>query len=101
MSHDEGLERTYNDRLRERIEDQETIMTTPKQFDPTKPVRQKNGKKARILCTDFNNENYPIVVEVEGYVAPITQLVSGQYQWDATPSQLCEALLRATGKWVT
>jgi hypothetical protein len=30
-------------------------------FDPTKPVQTKSGKKARIICTDRNLKNYPIV----------------------------------------
>jgi len=30
----------------------------------------------------------------------ITMLNAGQFQWDATPAQICEALLRATGKWI-
>lgn len=31
-----------------------------KEFDPTKPVQTRNGRKARILCTDRKN-TYPIV----------------------------------------
>ena len=30
----------------------------------------------------------------------VPQLRPGQFQWDATPSQPCEALLRATNKWI-
>lgn len=33
-------------------------------FDTTKPVRTRDGRKARILCTDSNNNDYPIVALV-------------------------------------
>jgi hypothetical protein len=32
-------------------------------FDPTKPVRQRNGREARILATDCRAD-YPIVAEI-------------------------------------
>ncbi len=35
-------------------------------FDPTKPVRTTDGCKARILCTDRENERYPLLVLVTG-----------------------------------
>jgi hypothetical protein len=30
-------------------------------FDPTKPVQTRDGRKARIICTDVNNPDFPIV----------------------------------------
>jgi hypothetical protein len=30
-------------------------------FDPTKPVQTRDGRKARIICTDRENVEYPIV----------------------------------------
>jgi hypothetical protein len=30
-------------------------------FDPTKPVQTRDGRKARIICTDMVDERYPIV----------------------------------------
>lgn len=30
-------------------------------FDPTKPVQTRDGRPARILCTDYDNGQYPIV----------------------------------------
>lgn len=40
-----------------------------KKFDPTKPVQTRDGRKARILCTDMKNDTYPIgaaVMQGEG-----------------------------------
>ena len=33
-------------------------------FDPTKPVQTRDGRKARILCTDKASETHPIIAEV-------------------------------------
>lgn len=35
---------------------------TDKPFDPTKPVQTRDGRKARIICTDMKNSYSPIVV---------------------------------------
>ncbi len=35
-------------------------------FDPTKPVRQRNGREARILATDCRQPGLPIVAEILG-----------------------------------
>jgi len=34
-------------------------------FDPTKPVKTRDGRKARIICTDRNDKDYPIVALVD------------------------------------
>lgn len=41
-------------------------MKTIKPFDPTKPVQMRDGRKARIICTDFKGTN-PIVVLIPGF----------------------------------
>ena len=33
-------------------------------FDPTKPVQTRDGRKARILCTDIKGWNKPIVAAI-------------------------------------
>ena len=33
-------------------------------FDPTKPVQTRDGRKARIICTDAKQNKYPIVALV-------------------------------------
>lgn len=35
-----------------------------KAFDPTKPVQTKDGRPARIICTDMKRSAYPIVALV-------------------------------------
>jgi len=39
-------------------------MTTPKPFDPTKPVQTRDDRQARIICADRKSERYPIVALV-------------------------------------
>lgn len=35
-------------------------------FDPTKPVQTRDGRKARIICTDFNGDKLVVLVETNG-----------------------------------
>lgn len=37
-----------------------------KKFDPTKPVQTRDGRKARIICTDVRDDYYPIMALVQG-----------------------------------
>lgn len=59
-------------------------MTKP--FDPTKPVQTRDGRPARILCTDAKNPEYPIVALVdspdgEGEM-PVSLTVTGRFHDD-------------------
>lgn len=38
-----------------------------KKFDPTKPVQTRDGRKARIICTDVNHKFYPIMALVQDF----------------------------------
>ena len=38
--------------------------------NPARKVVTRDGRKVRILCTDFNNKTYPIVGEIQGNVTP-------------------------------
>ena len=38
--------------------------------NPARKVVTRDGRKVRILCTDFNNKTYPIVGEIQGMVTP-------------------------------
>ena len=52
-------------------------------FDPTKPVRQRNGRPARIICTDRKNARYPIMAlltDSQGNEVPVTRKIDGQFQ---------------------
>lgn len=33
-------------------------------FDPTKPVQTRDGRKARVICTDFRDPKRPIVAVI-------------------------------------
>lgn len=55
-------------------------------------------------CTSYDaiipliqKQNHVVVMELGKW---IQQECGTRYPYDATPAQLCEALLRATGKWV-
>jgi len=37
-----------------------------KKFDPTKPVQTRDGRKARIICTDRDFDGYPIIALIRG-----------------------------------
>lgn len=58
-----------------------------KKFDPTKPVQTRDGRKARIICTDVNDKYYPIMALVEdsdGTEYAVSSTVDGhaRYQRD-------------------
>ena len=38
--------------------------------NPARKVVTRDGRKVRILCTDFNNKTYPIVGEIQGMITP-------------------------------
>ena len=38
--------------------------------NPARKVVTRDGRKVRILCTDFNNKTYPIVGEIQCMVTP-------------------------------
>ena len=39
--------------------------------NPDRKVVTREGRSIRIICTDFNNINYPIIIEVEGLDTPL------------------------------
>ena len=39
--------------------------------NPDRKVITREGRSIRIICTDFNNINYPIIIEVEGLDTPL------------------------------
>jgi len=40
-------------------------MSESKTFDPSRPVQTRDGRKARIICTDANNQGGPIIALIE------------------------------------
>ena len=55
----------------------------PKPIDWTKPVRTKDGRAVRVLCTDGPGE-YPVVGFVDGDADPLTWTMGGQFLDDTT-----------------
>lgn len=50
--------------------------------NPERKVVTRDGRDVRILCTDFNNEKYPIVGEIQGNGNPETFTKEGLfYEW--------------------
>ena len=47
--------------------------------NPSKKVITRDGKEVRIICTDFNNKYYPIIIEVKGNNSPISITKNGKY----------------------
>lgn len=50
-----------------------------KPFDPTKPVQTRDGRKARIICTDRKSPSFPIIALIEAG--------SGREQFDSFSSE--------------
>lgn len=50
-------------------------------IDFSKPVQTRDGRKARIICTDANHIMYPIVVLIttDGLESPYSFAINGQY----------------------
>lgn len=38
--------------------------------NPSRQVVTRDGRKVRIICTDFDNPNYPVIGEINGSIWP-------------------------------
>lgn len=47
--------------------------------NPSKKIITRNGKDVRIICTNFNNKYYPVIIEVKGNNSPISVTKNGKY----------------------
>ena len=47
--------------------------------NPSKKVVTRDGRDVRIVCTDFDNPNYPVVGEVKGSKWPCSFTKEGMY----------------------
>lgn len=47
--------------------------------NPDRKVVTRDGKSVRIVCTDFNNESFPIIGEVQGVKEPETFTKEGLF----------------------
>lgn len=51
--------------------------------NPSIKVVARNGKSVRIVCTDFDNELYPIIGEIQGEKYPEIFTKKGEYLSDS------------------
>ena len=56
--------------------------------NPSMKVVTREGKPVRIICTDFNNRYYPIVIEVKGMFAPVSVTREGRHVSSARDKNL-------------
>lgn len=45
--------------------------------NPDREVVTRDGRKVRIICTDFDNSDYPVVGEIKGYKWPLSFATNG------------------------
>ena len=45
--------------------------------NPNREVVTRDGKKVRIICTDFDNPNYPVIGEIKGNKWPCSFTTNG------------------------
>ena len=46
--------------------------------NPSRQVVTRNGRKVRIICTDFDNPDFPVVGEINGYKWPLSFTTNGE-----------------------
>ena len=45
--------------------------------NPNREIVTRDGKKVRIICTDFDNPNYPVIGEIKGNKWPYSFTTNG------------------------
>ena len=63
--------------------------------NPSKKIVTRDGRDVRIICTDFDNPDFPIVGEIKGYKWPISYATNGM---TIKERQLCSDLFFAPEK---
>ena len=46
--------------------------------NPNRQVVTRDGRKVRIICTDFDNPDYPVVAEINGDKWPLSSATNGE-----------------------
>lgn len=68
--------------------------------DPSRKVITRDGRNVRIICTDFDNHDFPVVGEIKGHKWPLSFATNGM---SIKGRQLCNDLFFAPEKhegWV-
>ena len=56
--------------------------------NPLKKVVTRDGREVRIICTDFNNNTYPIIIEVKDMLDPVAVTREGRFFCSTMPNDL-------------
>ena len=51
-------------------------------------VVTRDGREVRIICTDFNNNTYPIIIEVKDMTEPVAVTREGRFFGSTMPNDL-------------
>lgn len=46
--------------------------------NPSKKIVTRDGRKVRIICTDFDNHDFPVVAEIKGHKWPLSFMTNGE-----------------------
>lgn len=46
--------------------------------NPDRKVVTRDGRKVRIICTDFDNPDYPVIGEIRGHKWPLSFATNGE-----------------------
>ena len=46
--------------------------------NPSKKIVTRDGRDVRIICTDFDNPDYPVVGEIKGHKWPLSSATNGE-----------------------
>lgn len=68
--------------------------------NPSRKVITRDGRNVRIICTDFDNQDFPVVGEIKGHKWPLSFATNGT---SIKGRQLCNDLFFAPEKhegWV-
>lgn len=63
--------------------------------NPSKKVITRDGRNVRIICTDFDNHDFPVVGEIKGHKWPLSFATNGT---SIKGRQLCSDLFFAPEK---
>ena len=63
--------------------------------NPSRKVVTRDGRNVRIICTDFDNPDFPVVAEIKGHKWPISFATNGMA---IKKRQLCSDLFFAPEK---
>ena len=63
--------------------------------NPSKKIVTRDGRDVRIICTDFDNPDFPVVAEIKGHKWPLSFMTNGEA---IKERQLCSDLFFAPEK---